>query len=1052
MECPKCKAENPETQRFCGECGTQLVPVGPDPRSDRPSDGPPAIPTKTLETPIEELTTGSIFAERYQIVTELGKGGMGRVYRAIDKKINEEIALKLIKPEIAADRKTIERFGNELKMARKIAHRNVCKMYYIGEEKGAHYITMEYVPGEDLKSMIRMSGQLSVGMTLKVARQMCDGLVEAHRLGVIHRDLKPNNIMIDKDGEARIMDFGIARLLKAKGITGAGVMIGTPEYMSPEQVEGKEADQRSDIYSLGVILYEMVTGQVPFEGNTPFIIGMKHKGEIPRSPKEINSQISDDLNSLILKCLTKDKEERYQSAGEVRSELERIEKGLPTTEKIMPKKKPLTSREITVQFNLKKLLIPASVIFAVVVAAVVIWQLLPQKEVLLAPKIENSIAVISFENQTGDQGYDYLQKAIPNLLITNLEQTGELYVATWERMHDLLKQMGENDVEIINRDLGFEICQREGIESIVIGSFVKAGDTFVTDVKVLDVETKRLLKSVNSKGKGEDSILDTQIDELGREISLGLGIARQKLESSQRRITDLTTTSMEAYKYFLEGKDDIDNLYAEGARKSLEKAVELDPQFAMAYLYLGDAYSELGHRDARDDAYRKAKSYSDKATEKERLYIEAQYANRIERDSEKRLRIYKELAEKYPKEKEVHYELGFYYQNRGMFDEAIEEYQRALQLDPNMGHVLNQIAYTYSDMGNYGKAIYYFERYAEANPEDANPIDSMAEQYFRMGQLDDAIEKYKEALDAQPDFGSEWRIAHIYALKEDYPEAMRWLDRFISRAPSAGLKAEGYLWKGVYNFLLGGEKAAFNDLLKADELADKAGNVIRKATLDYTRGWMCYDLGEFERSGEYLQKAWDVLLGLNPESKSWKAAYNFCLGLVEVKQKKMDSAQSRLNKIRSLLPELETPSAEKESKAYHDWLYSEILLAKGSLVEAIEIFENIVYPPLPNMRTDNIGPYNMPFIQDTLARVYYQNGDLEKAIAEYERMITFDPQSSDRHLIHPKCHYLLAKLYEEKGLVAKAIEQHEIFLDLWKNADPNMPELEDAKKRLKALR
>jgi serine/threonine protein kinase len=231
MKCPKCHFENPSETFFCGKCGTQLMPSRKIPSR-----------TETLETPMEELTTGSTFGGRYQVVTELGKGGMGRVYRVIDKKTNEEIALKLIKSEIARDKMTIERFSNELKMARKIAHRNVCKMYYLGEEGGAHYITMEYVPGEDLKSMIRMSGQLSVGTAIKIAKQVCEGLEEAHRLGVIHRDLKPSNIMIDKEGNAKIMDFGIARSLQAKGITGAGVMIGTPEYMSPEQVEGKKVE------------------------------------------------------------------------------------------------------------------------------------------------------------------------------------------------------------------------------------------------------------------------------------------------------------------------------------------------------------------------------------------------------------------------------------------------------------------------------------------------------------------------------------------------------------------------------------------------------------------------------------------------------------------------------------------------------------------------------------------------------------------------------------------------------------------------------------------
>jgi len=212
---------------------------------------------------VNELTTGSTFAGRYQIIEELGKGGMGRVYKVLDTKISEKIALKLIKPEVASDRETIERFSNELKLARKIRHKNVCGMFDIGEADGSHFITMEYVSGEDLKAMIRMSTGLTMGTVLSIGKQVCQGLAEAHSLGVVHRDLKPQNIMIDRGGNAKIMDFGIARSVREKGITGAGIMIGTPEYMSPEQTEAKDVDQRSDIYSLGIILYEMATGRVP---------------------------------------------------------------------------------------------------------------------------------------------------------------------------------------------------------------------------------------------------------------------------------------------------------------------------------------------------------------------------------------------------------------------------------------------------------------------------------------------------------------------------------------------------------------------------------------------------------------------------------------------------------------------------------------------------------------------------------------------------------------------------------------------------------------------
>ncbi|MFC2165970.1 protein kinase [Acidobacteriota bacterium] len=586
MKCPKCDFENPDTQKFCGECGTQL---GKD------------IPevTRTIETPAQELTRGTLFADRYEIIEQLGLGGMGAVYRAYDKELKEDVALKLIRPDISSEKKTIERFNSELKLARKIIHKNVGRMYELMEYEGTRFITMEYVTGEDLKSLIRRVKRLDAGTAITIAMQVCEGLEEAHHLGVVHRDLKPSNIMIDKDGKARIMDFGIARSIEAKGITDRGVMIGTPEYLSPEQAETKEVDHRSDIYSLGVILYEMVTGQRPFEGETALSVARKHADEISRDPKEINPQITDELNNAIMKCLEKDKGNRYQNAHELRSELENIEKGIPTTDREVPKRKPLTSKEITVTFGLKKLLVPALIFIAVVIIGLVIWQLLPKGEVVPSEPIKPSIAVLPFEDLSPDKDQEYFCDGLAESIINALTKVKDLRVPA--RASSFSFKGKERNIQ--------EIGNRLSVNTILEGSVQKAGNRVRITAQLINVDDESHLWS-EQYDRDLDDVFSIQDD-----ITLSI-IDKLKIEllkDAKERVVKRYTENKEAYDLYLRGKWLLSNkISEEDFRKAVayfDQAIGMDPDFSIAYVGFAEACELLSnwHFVSTDDVIPKVK-------------------------------------------------------------------------------------------------------------------------------------------------------------------------------------------------------------------------------------------------------------------------------------------------------------------------------------------------------------------------------------------------------------------------------------------------------------
>jgi eukaryotic-like serine/threonine-protein kinase len=735
-----------------------LVDVGAVGRSPAPSSGP-RVGRLQVTAPI--LQTSDVLGGRYEILQLLGEGGMGAVYKARDRELDRFVALKLIRPELAANPSILARFKQELLLSREVTHKNVIRIYDLGDADGVKFITMEFVEGQDLRSLIQEKKKFPPEEAVELMQQVCRALEAAHTLGIIHRDLKPQNIMRDQTGRILVMDFGLARMVEGDGMTQTGALVGTMEYMSPEQALGKDLDQRSDLFSMGLILYELLTGVMPFKAESAVASLIKRNQERASPVSDHDGTIPSTLSNIVSKCLERDPNLRYQTATEFLRDLDAWQgKSAAATLRFPTSEKPWGQ---TVPWHW------IGGIAAALVLAIAGFLLRgklsgPAPNTPTAPAV--SLAIMPFRNASGDPSFDWLGPSLADMLSTDVGQSAHLRTIAPDRLHQVLSDLRITPGTSIDPAMVSRIAEFSSADTMVFGQYARFGGQIRIDATLRDLKHDR---SVPIKIEAVDEKdIPGAVDRLAAAIRNNLAFSSDVVKELQASSFQPTSKSVPALRDFSQGGQ----LLREGkyldAVKMFQAATQEDPQFALAYSRLAEADSALGYDSDAEQASRKAVELSTELPLAEKYLIEASHAS-IVKDNKKAIAAYENLAKTFPDNTDVEYALGSLYSDNGDFDKARAQFARILQADPKNIKTLWQMGSVEYQQGNPQAALEPLSKglslavQVDNSEQKALILQALGISYREMNKPDEAIKSLQDSMEITRKLGMKRLLAANFA-------------------------------------------------------------------------------------------------------------------------------------------------------------------------------------------------------------------------------------------------------------------------------------------------